>query len=90
MRKDNKNYVLKVKYSIVETTGKGDRKLFDRKINKSIISENKLIVLDKIKSFEDELNNKNHPATNPVVKAKDKIWSFARNCQAVYYRMLRA
>ncbi len=89
MKREKRNYTLKIKYSIVETSKDGKAKLFHRKINKVIPATDKTNVFEKIHAFEEELSDKKDVPTGTLARLKQSIDKYTYICRTTYESMLR-
>jgi len=89
MKREKRNYTLKIKYSIVETSKDGKAKLFHRKINKVIPATDKANVFEKIHAFEEELNDNKYTPTSTLARLKRSIQKYTYICRTTYESMLR-
>lgn len=89
MKREQRNYTLKIKYSIVETSKDGKAKLFHRKINKVIPATDKTNVFEKIHAFEEELSDKKQEPANILEKLKRSVQKYTYICRTTYDSMLR-
>lgn len=89
MKREKRNYTLKIKYSIVETSKDGKAKLFHRKINKVIPATDKTNVFEKIHAFEEELSDRKQEPNNILERLKRSVHKYTYICRTTYDSMLR-
>lgn len=86
---ENKDYVLRVKYSLIEKSDKGKNKILKKKARKSFHSGNTAEILQEINSIENILQNDDKKAV-PARPGSPLsfIGNFLKRWKYAYYEML--
>lgn len=87
---DNKMYVLKVKYSVIDVSKKKSKRRITRKKEKLYLVRDPESIDDKLKELEDTLLEiDQEQRTTLLNRAKDFLRSFGTRCNRTYLNMLR-
>ncbi|MCC4212748.1 hypothetical protein [Leeuwenhoekiella parthenopeia] len=87
---ENKMYVLKVKYSVIDVTKKKRNRKITRKKEKLYLVRDPESIDEKLKELEDSLLEiDQQERTTLLNRAQDFLRSFGNRCNRTYYNMLR-
>ena len=87
---ENKMYVLKVNYSVIDVSKKKSKRKITRKKEKLYLVKDPETIEDKLKELEDTLLEiESGGKTTLIEKAQDLIKRFGNRCNTTYYSMLR-
>ena len=87
---ENKMYVLKVNYSVIDVSKKKNKRKITRKKEKLYLVKDPETIEDKLKELEDTLLEiESGGKTTLIEKAQDLIKRFGNRCNTTYYSMLR-
>ena len=90
MNDENKMYLLKVKYSVIDVTKNKKNRKISRKKERLYLVRDVETIDDKLKELEDTLLEVQEPSKRTFIgQAQDFLRNFGSLCNHTYYRMLR-
>lgn len=91
MTEDNKMYVLKLKYTVIDVTKKKSKRKITRKKEKLYLVKDPDQVEDKLKELEDNLLEEQQVEKNTILnQCQEFLKSFGSRCNKTYYSILRS
>ncbi|WP_031428124.1 hypothetical protein [Flavimarina sp. Hel_I_48] len=88
---DNKMYVLKVKYTLIDVTKKKSKRKITRKKEKLYLVKDPDTVDDKLKELEHYLLEEQEPERSNVLhQCQEFLKNFGNRCNRTYFSILRA
>lgn len=91
MTEENKMYVLKVKYTLIDVTKKRSKRKVSRKKEKLYLVKDPETVDEKLKELEHYLLEEQEPEkSNLLHQCYAYLRSFGSRCNRTYFSMLRA
>ena len=91
MNEENKMYVLKVKYTVIDVTKKKSNRKITRKKEKLYLVKDPDTVDEKLKELEHHLLEEQEPEkSNLLHQCHEFLRSFGSRCNKTYFSILRA